>query len=46
MSENSVAEKTINHLKVRLDSAISARSELEEELSTQSALLTGFLKKF
>ena len=45
MSENSVAEKTINHLKVRLDSAISARSELEEELSTQSALLTGFIGK-
>ena len=38
MSENSVAEKTINHLKSRLDAAINARSEIEEEFSAQSAL--------
>ena len=45
MSENSVAEKTINHLKSRLDAAINARSEIEEEFSAQSALLTSFIGK-
>ncbi len=45
MSENSVAEKTINHLKSRLDTAINARSEIEEEFSAQSALLTSFIGK-
>lgn len=45
MSENSVAEKTIKHLKSRLDTAISARSTLELEFSAQSALLTGFIAK-
>ena len=45
MSENSVAEKTISHLKSRLDTAISARSTLEQEFSAQSALLTGFIGK-
>ena len=45
MSENSVAEKTISHLKSRLDTAINARSTLEQEFSAQSALLTGFIGK-
>ncbi len=45
MSENSVAEKTINHLKSRLDTAINARSEIEEQFSAQSALLTSFIGK-
>ena len=45
MSENSVAEKTIKDLKSRLNSAINARSELENEFSAQSILLTGFIGK-
>jgi len=45
MGENTVADKTISHLKLKLDTAISARSELEEEFSAQSALLTGFIGK-
>jgi len=45
MSENSVADKTISHLKSRLDTAISARSTLEQEFSAQSALLTSFIGK-
>ena len=45
MSENTVAEKTISHLKSRLDTAINARSELEQEFSAQSALLTNFIGK-
>lgn len=45
MGENTVADKTISHLKLKLDTAISARSELEEEFSAQSALLTSFIGK-
>jgi len=45
MSDNSIAEKTISHLKSRLDTAIKARSQLEEEFSAQSALLTNFIGK-
>ncbi|ARD45648.1 GGDEF domain-containing protein [Colwellia sp. PAMC 21821] len=45
MSENSVAEKSIKDLKSRLNSAINARSELENEFSAQSILLTGFIGK-
>ena len=45
MSEKTVAEKTISHLKSRLDTAINARSELEQEFSAQSALLTNFIGK-
>lgn len=45
MSDNSIAEKTISHLKSRLDTAIKARSKLEEEFSAQSALLTNFIGK-
>jgi diguanylate cyclase (GGDEF)-like protein len=45
MGENTTAEKTISHLKSKLDTAINARSELEEEISSQSALLTGFIGK-
>tara|TARA_R110000744_G_scaffold96621_2_gene186719 strand:+ start:6905 stop:8539 length:1635 start_codon:yes stop_codon:yes gene_type:complete len=45
MSETSVAEKTIKDLKSRLNSAIIARSELENEFSAQSVLLTSFISK-
>ncbi|MBA6391405.1 GGDEF domain-containing protein [Colwellia sp. BRX10-3] len=45
MSEISVAEKTIKTLKSRLESAINARSEIENEFSAQSALLTSFIGK-
>lgn len=45
MGQNTVADKTINQLKSKLDSAINARSELEEEFSAQSALLTTFIGK-
>ena len=45
MSENSVADKNIKDLKSRLKSAINARTELENEFSMQSALLTGFIGK-
>lgn len=45
MSENTIAEKTISHLKSRLESAINARSELEQDFSAQSALLTNFIGK-
>jgi diguanylate cyclase len=45
MSEISVAEKTIKTLKSRLESAINARSEIENEFSAQSALLTRFIGK-
>ncbi len=45
MSENTIAEKTISQLKSKLDTAISARSELENEFSAQSALLTNFIGK-
>ena len=45
MSENSVADKNIKDLKSRLKSAINARTELENEYSAQSALLTGFIGK-
>lgn len=45
MGESNIAEKKISHLKSKLDTAISARSELEEEFSAQSALLTNFIGK-
>ena len=45
MSENSVADKTIKDLKSRLKSAVISRTELENEFSAQSALLTGFIGK-
>jgi diguanylate cyclase (GGDEF)-like protein len=45
MSDNTVAEKTINQLKIRLDTAINARSELEEEFKQQSSLLINFIGK-
>lgn len=45
MSGNSVAEKTINQLKLKLETAISARSELEEDFSAQSSLLINFIGK-
>jgi diguanylate cyclase (GGDEF)-like protein len=45
MSENTIAEKTISQLKSKLDTAINARSELENEFSAQSALLTNFIGK-
>lgn len=45
MSNNSIAEKTISNLKLRLDTAISARLELEAEFNTQSLLLTDFIGK-
>lgn len=45
MSDNSVADKTIKELKSRLKSAINARTELENEFSSQSALLTSFIGK-
>ena len=45
MGDNTIAEKTISHLKLRLESAINARSELEEDFSAQSALLTNFIGK-
>ena len=45
MSENSIADKTIKDLKSRLKSTINARTELENEFSAQSALLTGFIGK-
>jgi len=45
MGDKSVADKTISHLKSRLDSAIKARCELEQEFSTQSVLLTEFIGK-
>ncbi|MGB1262938.1 MAG: GGDEF domain-containing protein [Cognaticolwellia sp.] len=45
MSENIVAEKSINQLKSQLDLAINARRTLEEEFSAQSSLLIGFIGK-
>jgi diguanylate cyclase (GGDEF)-like protein len=45
MSANTIAEKTISQLKSKLDTAINARSELENEFSAQSALLTNFIGK-
>lgn len=45
MGESTIAEKKISHLKSKLDTAINARSELEEEFSAQSALLTNFIGK-
>ncbi len=45
MDENSAAEKTISQLRSRLESAINARSELEDEFSAQSGLLTNFIGK-
>lgn len=45
MGDNTIAEQTISHLKSKLDAAINARSELEEEFSAQSALLTNFIGK-
>lgn len=45
MSDNSVADKTIKELKSRLKSAINARTEIENEFSAQSSLLTNFIGK-
>jgi diguanylate cyclase (GGDEF)-like protein len=45
MSEVSIAEKNIKRLKLRLESAINDRSELEREFSSQSVLLSNFIVK-
>lgn len=45
MSELIVIEQKVKRLNAKLDSAINARSELEKQLSTQTALLTNFISK-
>jgi diguanylate cyclase len=45
MDENSAAERTISHLKSRLESALNASNKLEKEYSAQSCLLANFIGK-
>ncbi|SEK83601.1 diguanylate cyclase (GGDEF) domain-containing protein [Colwellia chukchiensis] len=45
MTDKAVSDKAISRLKARLDRAVSARGELEQALSAQSALLIGFITK-